>query len=73
MPKLFTSDLSKYICVWMVDGRLGSQLQGYHPVAPRPLRCGPFVQELSEKWSVNLACDFDFHVNRRALLHAANL
>jgi hypothetical protein len=28
---------------------------------------------LGEKWSVNLACDFDFHVNGRVLLHAANL
>jgi hypothetical protein len=27
----------------MVDGRLGSWLGGYHPVAPRPLRYGPFV------------------------------
>jgi hypothetical protein len=28
---------------------------------------------LGEKWSVNLVCDSDFHVNRRVLLHAANL
>jgi hypothetical protein len=28
---------------------------------------------LDEKWQVNLACDSDFHVNRRVLLHAANL
>jgi hypothetical protein len=28
---------------------------------------------LSEKWPVNFACDSDFHVNRRVLLHAANL
>jgi hypothetical protein len=28
---------------------------------------------LSEKLPVNLACDSDFHVNRRVLLHAANL
>jgi hypothetical protein len=28
---------------------------------------------LGEKWPVNLACDSDFHVNRRVLLHAANL
>jgi hypothetical protein len=28
---------------------------------------------LGEKWAVNLACDSDFHVNRRVLLHAANL
>jgi hypothetical protein len=28
---------------------------------------------LGEKWPVNLACDSDFHVNRRDLLHAANL
>jgi hypothetical protein len=28
---------------------------------------------LGEKWPVNLACDFDFHVNRRDLLHAASL
>jgi hypothetical protein len=26
-----------------------------------------------EKWSVNLACDSNFHVNHRVLLHAANL
>jgi hypothetical protein len=26
-----------------------------------------------EKWPDNLACDSDFHVNRRDLLHAANL
>jgi hypothetical protein len=29
--------------------------------------------ELGEKWPVNLACDYDFHVNRGVLLHAANL
>jgi hypothetical protein len=29
--------------------------------------------ELGEKWPVNLACDSDFHANRRVLLHAANL
>jgi hypothetical protein len=29
--------------------------------------------ELGEKWPINLACDSDFHVNRRVLLHAANL
>jgi hypothetical protein len=29
--------------------------------------------ELGEKWPVNLACDSDFHVNRRVLLHAENL
>jgi hypothetical protein len=81
-----------------VDGRLGSRSLGYHPVAPRPLRYGPFVhrfscachlqrrstssdmrdlcwwrKELGEKWQVNLACDSDFHVNRRVLLHATNL
>jgi hypothetical protein len=28
---------------------------------------------MGEKWPVNLACDSDFHVNRRVLLHAANL
>jgi hypothetical protein len=28
---------------------------------------------LGEKWPVNLACDSDFNVNRRVLLHAANL
>jgi hypothetical protein len=28
---------------------------------------------LGEKWSVNLACDSDFHVNHRVLLHATNL
>jgi hypothetical protein len=26
-----------------------------------------------EKWPVNLTCDFDFHLNRRVLLHVANL
>jgi hypothetical protein len=26
-----------------------------------------------EKWPVNLVCDSDLHVNRRVLLHAANL
>jgi hypothetical protein len=31
------------------------------------------MTELGEKWPVNLACDSDFHVNRRDLLHAANL
>jgi hypothetical protein len=29
-----------------LDGRLGSQIQGYYPVAPRPLRYRPFVQRL---------------------------
>jgi hypothetical protein len=29
--------------------------------------------ELGEKWPVNLAWDSDFHVNRRVLLHDANL
>jgi hypothetical protein len=29
--------------------------------------------ELGEKWPVNLACYSDFHVNRRVLLHVANL
>jgi hypothetical protein len=29
-----------------VDGRLGSRLWGYHPIAPRPLRYGPFVHRL---------------------------
>jgi hypothetical protein len=28
---------------------------------------------LGEKWPVNLVCDFDFHVNRKVLLRAANL
>jgi hypothetical protein len=28
------------------DGRLGSRLRGYHAVAPRPLRYGPFVHRL---------------------------
>jgi hypothetical protein len=28
---------------------------------------------LGEKWPVNLACDSDFNVNRRVLLHAENL
>jgi hypothetical protein len=31
------------------------------------------MTELGEKWPVNLACDSDFHVNRRNLLHAAKL
>jgi hypothetical protein len=31
------------------------------------------MRDLREKWPVNLACDSDFHVNRRDLLHAANL
>jgi hypothetical protein len=30
----------------LADGRLGSRLRGYHPVAPRPLRYGPFVHRL---------------------------
>jgi hypothetical protein len=30
----------------VVDGRLGSRLRGYHPVAPRPSRYGPFVHRL---------------------------
>jgi hypothetical protein len=29
--------------------------------------------ELDEKWPVNLACDSNFHVNCRVILHAANL
>jgi hypothetical protein len=28
---------------------------------------------LGDKWPVNLACDSDFHVNRRVILRAANL
>jgi hypothetical protein len=28
---------------------------------------------MGEKWLVNMACDSDFHVNRRILLHAAKL
>jgi hypothetical protein len=28
------------------DGRFGSRSRGYHPVAPRPLRYGPFVHRL---------------------------
>jgi hypothetical protein len=28
---------------------------------------------LGEKWPVNLACDSDFHVSHRVLLHAKNL
>jgi hypothetical protein len=28
---------------------------------------------MGEKWSVNLACDPDSHVNHRVLLHAAKL
>jgi hypothetical protein len=28
---------------------------------------------MGEKWPVNLACDLDFHVNHRVLLHATNL
>jgi hypothetical protein len=30
----------------MVDGRLGSRLQGYHPVAPRPISCRPVVHRV---------------------------
>jgi hypothetical protein len=26
-----------------------------------------------EKWPINLACDSDFHVNHRVLLHVASL
>jgi hypothetical protein len=29
--------------------------------------------ELGWKWTVNLVCDSDFHVNRKVLLHATNL
>jgi hypothetical protein len=29
--------------------------------------------ESGEKWPVNMACDSDFHLNRRVLLHAAKL
>jgi hypothetical protein len=83
----------------LVDGRMGSRLRGYHPVAPRTFRYGPFVHNLyfrpstpealhlkrydrpllvkngitGVKWPVNLVCDSDFHVNRRDILHAANL
>jgi hypothetical protein len=32
-----------YVAVWCVDGRLGSRLRGYHPIAPRLLRYGSFV------------------------------
>jgi hypothetical protein len=28
---------------------------------------------LVEKWPANFACDSDFHVNHKVLLHAANL
>jgi hypothetical protein len=28
---------------------------------------------LGKKWPVNLACDSEFHINRRILLHAAKL
>jgi hypothetical protein len=28
---------------------------------------------LGEKWPVKVVCDSDFHVNRRVLLHAANM
>jgi hypothetical protein len=28
---------------------------------------------MGEKWLVNLPCDYDYHVHRRGLLHAANL
>jgi hypothetical protein len=28
---------------------------------------------MDENWLVHLACDSDFHVNHRVLLHAANL
>jgi hypothetical protein len=30
----------------VTDGRLGSRLRGYHPVAPGPLKYGPFVHRL---------------------------
>jgi hypothetical protein len=30
----------------MVDGRFGSLLRGYHPVAPRPISCRRFVHHL---------------------------
>jgi hypothetical protein len=29
-----------------VDGRLGSRSRGYHPDAPRPISCRPFVHRL---------------------------
>jgi hypothetical protein len=73
----------------MEDGRLGSRLRGCHTVAPRSLRHGPFVHRLYFRSSSpealhvkrhdrpllgrNWACDSDLHVNRRVLLHAANL
>jgi hypothetical protein len=34
------------IDVIRLDGRLGSRLQGYHPVALRPLRYGPYMHRL---------------------------
>jgi hypothetical protein len=30
----------------MVDGRLGSRLRGYHPVAPKPISYRPFMYRL---------------------------
>jgi hypothetical protein len=39
----------------MLDGRLGSRLRGCHPVAPRPLRYGPFVYRLQFRASSPVA------------------
>jgi hypothetical protein len=68
-----------------IDGRWG---RGYEAITPSHLDLsgtGPWCTALSparhlqrrstpcEKLPVNLACDSDFHVNLRVLLHAANL
>jgi hypothetical protein len=77
--------------------RLGSRSRGYHPVAPRPISCRPFVlrhlvppvisrgaprhvtwetpisEERNYRREMAGQFDSDFHVNRRVLLHAANM
>jgi hypothetical protein len=47
----------------MVDGRLGSRSRGYHPVAPRPLKYGPFLHHLSSSR----------HLQRRSTRHDRSL
>jgi hypothetical protein len=32
---------SQHTVIYRMDGRLGSRLRGYHPVAPRPISCRP--------------------------------
>jgi hypothetical protein len=46
ISSLLTRNLIVTGTVACKDGRLGSRLRGYHPVAPRPLRYGPFVHRL---------------------------